>query len=100
MLTKFVGSNEMAEEVKQTQNSEVVEAKPTDLAQDNKNANAQKKDKDKKPKVEKEKTENNATDEMSNNITQRINKAYKQSDSDEFDAGVKIKKEQNESEEK
>ena len=26
----------MAEEVKQTQNSEVVEAKPTDLAQDNK----------------------------------------------------------------
>ena len=59
-----------------------------------------KKDEDKKPKVEKEKTENNATDEMSNNITQRINKAYKQSDSDEFDAGVKIKKEQNESEEK
>lgn len=52
----------MAEEVKQIQeeetiNSEVVEAKPTDLAQDNKNANAQKKDKDKKPKVEKEKTE-------------------------------------------
>ena len=47
----------MAEEVKQTQNSEVVEAKPTDLAQDNKNASAQKKDKDKKPKVEKEKTE-------------------------------------------
>lgn len=59
-----------------------------------------KKDEDKKPKVEKEKTENNATDEMSNNITQRINKAYKQSDGDEFDAGVKIKKEQNESEEK
>ena len=58
-----------------------------------------KKDEDKKPKVEKEKTESIATDEMSNNITQRINKAYKQSDGDEFDAGVKIKKEQNESEE-